>query len=81
MSDSDAPPTIPGSPPPQRNGCLTAFLLVFGIILLLPSLCTLFFFKADLLSDPTVIKIASITFAVGFGGIALIWLAFRRPRP
>ena len=81
MSDGDSPPKVPSWPPPQRNGCLTAFLLVFGVILLLPSLCTLLFFKADLFSDPTVIKIASVIFAIGFGGIGLIWLAFRRPRP
>jgi hypothetical protein len=41
MTDSDHPPPPP--PVPQRSGCLVAFMIVAGIILLLPGLCALIF--------------------------------------
>jgi hypothetical protein len=46
MSYGDTPPTGPTPPPvppPQRNGCLTAFMVIGGVILLLPGLCALIF--------------------------------------
>jgi hypothetical protein len=81
MSDGEPLPKIPIWPPPQRNGCLTAFMVILGVILLLPAMCTLIFAKADLFSDPSVAKLAAVIFAVGFGGIVLICLALRSPRP
>ena len=41
-------PAPPAVPPPQRNGCLTAFMVIGGVILLLPGLCALFFGIASL---------------------------------
>ena len=47
MSDAENPP--PASPPtgmpppPPRNGCLTAFMALVGIVLLLPGLCAVIF--------------------------------------
>jgi hypothetical protein len=50
MSDTDTPPPKPplqedASPilPPRRDGCLTAFMVVAGIVLLFPGLCFLVF--------------------------------------
>ena len=63
--------------PPQRNGCLTAFLVLAGVVLLLPGLCTMAFFRGGL-SDPSMSLIALITFLVSLGGIALIVFALRR---
>jgi len=56
-------------------------MVVLGVILLLPAMCTLIFAKADLFSDPSVAKLAAVIFAVGFGGIVLICLAWRSPGP
>ena len=45
MSDTENPP--PASPPtgmpPPRSGCLTAFMVLVGIVLLLPGLCAVIF--------------------------------------
>jgi hypothetical protein len=46
MSYGDTPPTErapPAVPPPERHGCLTAFMVIGGVILLLPGLCALVF--------------------------------------
>jgi hypothetical protein len=86
MSDPDnpSPPATPEPPPipapaaapPQRNGCLTAFMVLVGLILLLPGLCTMAFFGGG--GDPTMSLIALITFIVALGGIALIAFALLR---
>ena len=43
MSDSLPPPipeTPPRAPPPaRRDGCLTAFMVISGLVLLFPGLC------------------------------------------
>ena len=84
MSDPDSPsppaapepPPMPSpAPPAQRNGCLTAFMVLVGLILLLPGLCTMAFYSGG---DPTMSVIALITFLVGLGGIALIAFALLR---
>ena len=74
-----APPPVssPVAAPPPRNGCLTAFMVMVGIILLLPGVCTLAFLGGP--SDPTMSLIALITFLVALGGIALIAFALLRP--
>jgi hypothetical protein len=86
MSDSPPErqnwPTVP--PPPPRNGCLTAFMVVVGIILLLPGLCALVFGVASLTaprSDPGFTPFILIGLLVGVGGIVLIRAAIRGPRP
>jgi hypothetical protein len=86
MSEADhpSPPAAPEPPPipataaapPQRNGCLTAFLVLVGVVLLLPGLCTMAFFGGG--SDPTMSLIALITFLVALGGMALIAFAVLR---
>ncbi|EJN12596.1 hypothetical protein PMI42_04084 [Bradyrhizobium sp. YR681] len=52
MSDTGTPPPAPQPPlqedasptaPPQRNGCLTAFMVVAGVVLLFPGLCFMAF--------------------------------------
>jgi hypothetical protein len=73
------PPRIPASAaPPQRSGCLTAFMVLVGVILLLPGLCTMAFLGGNS-SDPSMSLIALVTFLVAAGGIALIVFALRRP--
>jgi len=89
MSDSDpTPPPLPDRPPPTHphsaasrpTGCLTAFLVVMGVILLLPGLCTLVLSGGRPFTDQMGSQIATITFTIGFFGIALIWLALSRRR-
>ncbi|MCP3395879.1 hypothetical protein [Bradyrhizobium sp. CCGB20] len=52
MSDTGTPPPAPKPPlqedaspaaPPQRSGCLTAFMVIAGVVLLFPGLCFLAF--------------------------------------
>lgn len=85
MSDSDRTPpqTLdrpPPGAPPRPTGCLTAFLVVVGVILLLPGLCTLVLSGGRPFTDALGSQIATITFTIGFFGIALIWLALSRRR-
>lgn len=37
------PASTEGPPPSQRSGCLTAFMVITGLVLLLPGLCSLVF--------------------------------------
>lgn len=71
------PPPIPAAAPPQRNGCLTAFLVLVGVLLLLPGVCTMAFMSGGR-SDPTMSLIALVTFLVALGGIGLIAFALQR---
>ena len=64
---------MPVAAPPQRNGCLTAFMVLVGVILLLPGLCTMGFSRGGV-SDP----IALIALVVALGGMALIAFAVLR---
>jgi hypothetical protein len=75
------PPAL--TPPPQRNGCLTALLIAVGIVLLLPGLCGIILAGLDpheLMVDPSALAAVLGLIAIGAGGVALIWLAVRRPR-
>lgn len=84
MSDHfDGPPAMPSppasGPPPQRDGCLTAVMVVAGLVLLFPGLCVLLITggqldRRDILSPPGL----SILL-LGLGGIALIIWTLRRP--
>ena len=82
MSDTPPPPPAPPQlpPPAQRSGCLTAFMVVAGLILLLPGLCAVFFGANELTSagtEPIVTVLVSIGLALGALGIWLIWRAIR----
>ncbi len=78
MSNTDnvAPQPLPPAPPP-RSGCLTALMVIGGIVLLLPGLCTVLI-GAGHLSDPGLASIAAITFSVGLIGLILILVAIVR---
>ena len=78
MTDSPPPP-----PPTQRNGCLTALMILVGAILLLPGICGVIIAGLDpheLMVDPNTLLAVLGLIALGVGGIVLIWLAVRRPR-
>jgi hypothetical protein len=91
MSMSDRPPVpppppqLPGEfsrPPPPRSGCATAFMVLVGIILLLPGLCAILFGVGSLGSshmDSTVLFLILLGLAVGFAGIMLIRAAIKGP--
>jgi hypothetical protein len=52
-------------------------MVIAGIVLLLPGLCTLLI-GAGNLSDPNIAPIAAITFSVGLIGLILILVAIVR---
>lgn len=82
MSTSDGPPPMP-PPPQQRSGCLVAFMIVTGLILLLPGLCALGFGYAELSSsssDPLVSLLVLIGLVLGGVGVGMIWSAIRGRR-
>jgi hypothetical protein len=87
MSDADhsqPPPGLPPvPPPPPRSGWITAFMIIVGIILLLPGLCALGFGAMSLTNsraDPTVMPFVVVGLLIGFGGIMLIRAAIRGHR-
>jgi hypothetical protein len=81
--DSSAAAPPPQLPPPQRSGCLTAIMILIGIVLLLPGLCALVF-GALSLSEPGsasgMVPFVVLGLFVGFFGVMLIWAAIRGPR-
>ncbi|MGZ3311069.1 MAG: hypothetical protein ACXU8R_21380 [Xanthobacteraceae bacterium] len=88
MSYADLPPdrpTPPVGPPPQpRNGCLTAIMVIIGIILLLPGLCAIIFGVGSMTGshfDSGLMPFILVGLAVGAGGIMLIRAAIRGPGP
>jgi hypothetical protein len=79
---SDTPPPAP-LPPPQRSGWMTAFMVIIGIILVLPGLCALIFTGLALTERSVPSDFASfivVGLLVGFGGVMLIRAAIRGPR-
>jgi hypothetical protein len=81
MSDADGPPDLPAARPPlPRNGCLTALMILVGIVLLLPGLCAVIFIVSSSSShyDPGVTPFVLIGLLAGAGGAMLIWRAIRR---
>ena len=80
MTVPETPPPVP--PPLQQDGsgCMVAFLIVLGLVLLLPGLCSLAVLTslgADSMraaSDAILWLLAS---AITLGGIALIVLGIR----
>jgi hypothetical protein len=85
MSDSrppelPPPPPLQPRPPEERDGCLTAIMIVIGIILLLPGLCSLFFVFGGLVKNAEDLQFVIALGLVGCGGIGLIWWAIRGRR-
>jgi uncharacterized membrane protein HdeD (DUF308 family) len=87
MSDTGTPappPVLPETPPPsrpQRSGCLTAFMILAGVVMLLPGLCALIF-GAMALTDSNwadFMPLVMLGLLIGFGGVMLIWVAVRKP--
>ncbi|WP_076863295.1 hypothetical protein [Bradyrhizobium mercantei] len=81
MSETGAPPSLPPRPPEQRSGCVTALMIIAGIILLLPGLCSLFFVFAGIAntSNTADLQFVGGCLFVACFGVALIWWAIRRP--
>jgi hypothetical protein len=76
-------PYLPPPPLPRRDGCLTAIMVIIGIILLLPGLCAVFFGVGNLTSsspDSFVTTLVMLGLLIGAGGIALIVAAIRGRR-
>jgi hypothetical protein len=85
MSDTGPPaapePAPPGPPPEQRHGCLTAFMVIAGLIMLLPGVCALYFGSFRLAhpdSPDTFTPFIVVGLLVGLGGVMLLWAALRR---
>jgi hypothetical protein len=85
MSETNPPPVPPALPPtpaplPQRSGCATAFMALFGALLLLPGLCAILFgvaILADQRPDPTIIFLVLLGLLAGFAGALLIYAAIK----
>jgi len=92
VSNAESPPPTPdlpsapppaGMPPPPRSGCLTAFMVIVGVVLLLPGLCALVFGAGSLFStsyDSGFTPFILFGLLVGFGGVMMIRAALRGPR-
>jgi hypothetical protein len=83
--DSQQPASPPPPPPMQkRSGCLTALMVIFGIIMLLPGACALLFGGISVFDGGRMgSDVASLVFlglVVGVGGVALIWAAIKGRR-
>jgi hypothetical protein len=74
----------PVSPPPaaERSGCLTAFMILGGIVLLFPGLCAIFFVFVDWKGalSGSFLPVLAVCLAIAFGGIMLIREGARGPR-
>jgi hypothetical protein len=77
------PTTPPPSEPPTQptynrlGGCAVAFLILIGVVLLLPGLCSLGFMVAMGGGNGPLPLLWLLTFAIAAGGIALIRYAIR----
>jgi len=73
------PPERPRDPLPSRNlgGCLVAFLVVVGIILMLPGLCTVIVMGLGGRGGVGWLGIMMLTFLIAGGGVWLIAWAVR----
>jgi drug/metabolite transporter (DMT)-like permease len=70
-------------PLPRRHGCLTAIMVIVGIILLLPGLCALIFaanVQGTSSMEPGILGLVLLCLMVGVLGVFLIWRAIRAPR-
>jgi hypothetical protein len=82
MSDSPPPvlPPVP-TPDPARSGCLTAILIVMGIIMLLPGLCSLIFVFGGMVKSAQDVWFVGMMMTVGAIGVSIIWWAVSRRGP
>jgi hypothetical protein len=90
MSDGENSPTSPDAPAvpssvetPRRRGWLTAFMVLIGMVMLLPGLCAMFFGAASINSPNSSAAIMPFVFVgglIGLGGILLIWAAIQGAR-
>ncbi|AWL92805.1 MULTISPECIES: DUF308 domain-containing protein [Bradyrhizobium] len=74
---SETPPL-----PPSRSGCVTALMVMFGVILLLPGICALIFAFDQTQSshfDTRFTPILALALLVAFAGVMLIRAARKRP--
>jgi hypothetical protein len=64
-----------------RHPVLTILMVIFGVILLLPGVCSLFFMVGTGSSgtQPLLVLLWIVCFLIAFGGIMLIRQAFRSP--
>lgn len=74
MSDPSPPP------PPRRHPILSVLMVLGGLILLLPGVCALAF-SPMAASDPSLLGLILICFAISAGGMMLIVSAVRGPKP
>jgi len=83
MSDGDRPPDG-GKPDPglARSGCLTAFLILAGAVLLLPGVCAVILIGLDWQSALSGSNLGAMVvfLAIGVGGILMIREGIRGPR-
>ena len=82
MPDGSPPPSLPPQLPPPRSGCATAFMVLIGVILLLPGLCAILFGVGTLSGsnpDPTVLFLVLLGLLVAFAGVMLIRAAIKGP--
>jgi hypothetical protein len=81
MNDTPSPILAPVPTPDQaRSGCVTAMLIVIGIILLLPGLCSLIFVFGGLVKSAEDLQLVIALGLVGCAGVGLIWWAIRGRR-
>jgi hypothetical protein len=80
MSDTGGPPILPPheGPPPERSGCLTAVMVLSGIVLLLPGLCAVIFGSQG--GSSAIMPLVAIGLIVGLCGVVLIGAAIARLR-
>jgi hypothetical protein len=78
------PQNDPIEPTPRDSaGCMPVLVGIAGAIMLLPGLCALIMVGLDpheMMVDATWALLMLTLLAIGAGGIALIWWAFRRRR-
>jgi hypothetical protein len=73
-------PNLPPDPPPRQGigGCLAVFLVLIGVVLLLPGICSLLFMGASGVKiGADIAGLMLLTLAIAAGGIALIVFAVR----
>jgi hypothetical protein len=80
---SDQQPSPPPGPSPNRSPWVTALLILIGLILLLPGLCSviltgIMFTNGGPGNDTEFLPVLIICFLIGVGGVALIVFAIRR---
>ena len=82
MSNPSPPPPEPVLTPDAGGGCASVLMLLAGIVMLLPGLCSLAFIVTDsggsLTRDSSIVALWIICLAISAAGIFLIRAAVRR---